>query len=233
MRNRGASPRDKLLFHDRRRSVLKSAVNDLSWLLTHGYAVHAASELVGNRHRLTKRQRESVIRMSVGAPQVRQRKKIRVSSSVLRNATIEIDGFNQLILVEGLLSGAYIFRGKDGVYRDISGIHGSYRRVSQTQDAILMVGRSLQHFGASRIHWILDKPVSNSGRLRSLLTEIARNNGFPWTVQLVNNPDAKLVRSDYIVITSDGHVLDQVKQWYNLIDYLVKYKIRNTNIISA
>ena len=107
----------------------------------------------------------------------------------LQGATVAIDGFNLLILLEGALSGAYLFKGLDGVYRDISGVHGSYKRVAQSEKAIDLVGQTLAELGVQKVCWYLDKPVSNSGRLKVRLFEKAVAAGYDWEVELVYNPD--------------------------------------------
>ncbi|MCY0967521.1 DUF5616 domain-containing protein [Chryseobacterium wangxinyae] len=47
--------------------------------------------------------------------------------SDLKNKTIHNDGFNILILLESLLSEAYIFQGLDGCFRDLSGVYGTWK----------------------------------------------------------------------------------------------------------
>ncbi|WP_254493307.1 DUF5616 domain-containing protein, partial [Salmonella enterica] len=64
----------------------------------------------------------------------RKRKELEVSD--LAGKTVYLDGFNVLILLESLLSEAYIFEGADGCFRDLSGVHGTYKRVNQTLRAV-------------------------------------------------------------------------------------------------
>ena len=98
-------------------------------------------------------------------------------SDKLANRDLHIDGFNVLITLESALSGGFIFVGRDGCYRDLSSVHGSYKRVAETGDAILLVGKALDTLGVRSVHWLLDRPVSNSGRLRELLSDLAGDNG--------------------------------------------------------
>ena len=46
--------------------------------------------------------------------------------------------------------------------------HGTDRAVEEMPRAIELVGRSLELAGSGNIHWYLDPPVSNSGRLKVL-----------------------------------------------------------------
>ena len=56
-RHRGADPEDARSFGDERLATLRQASRDLCWLLDHGYGLGSATELVGDRHHLTRRQR--------------------------------------------------------------------------------------------------------------------------------------------------------------------------------
>ena len=91
--------------------------------------------------------------MSVPLLAVSSRQAKACAVEALQNQTVVIDGFNLLILLEGALSGAYLFKGMDGVYRDIAGVHGSYKRVQKTEAAIDLIGTTLADFGVQKIHW--------------------------------------------------------------------------------
>ncbi len=71
------------------------------------------------------------------------------------------------------------------------------------------------------VRWYLDRPVANSGRLRALLLEIAERRGWPWTVELVTNPDAVLIEQAAVVATSDAWILDHCGRWFDLLGSLL------------
>ena len=83
---------------------------------------------------------------------------------------------------------------RDGCLRDVAGLHGTYRKVEETLPAIALVGEFLAELGAGPCLWCLDRPVSNSGRLASAIREMAEARGWDWSVELMFNPDAHLVR---------------------------------------
>jgi hypothetical protein len=72
------------------------------------------------------------------------------------------------------------------------------------------------------VAWFLDKPVSNSGRLAHTLRELAAAKGWPWRVELFNNPDQVLARTQAIVVTSDSAILDRCARWCNLASWWVR-----------
>lgn len=123
-RNRGKNTGDDALFGSQKQiEKLKSAVEDVHYLLSRGYAEKASVELVGNRYRLKTRQIQSVRGASASAAQIQNRKSKQLNISDLRNRVVYLDGFNVLILLESLLSEAYIFEGSDGCFRDLSEVH--------------------------------------------------------------------------------------------------------------
>ena len=83
--------------------------------------------------------------------------------------------------------------------------------------ALTMIGVTLQKMEVSEVRWFLDKPVSNSGRLKGFMIELSEQYGFDWTVKLVNNPDRSLSElTDTITVSSDSWVLEHTDRWYNL-----------------
>ena len=122
---------------------------------------------------------------------------------------LSVDGFNCIVTVEAALAGAVVLLCRDGWHRDVASVHGSYRKVAQTEDAAVLLGESLERAGAGATTWLLDRPVSNSGRLRALLLDVAERRGWRWTVELPNDQDRLLKRGEAVAATSDGGVLDE------------------------
>ena len=216
MRNRGPQPQDHLLFAPKFHAALSAAVDDLSWLLGRGYGPASALQLVGNHYRLNKRQRQAVGRVAASPRAIAARKAREVPVSELAQREVVIDGFNLLILLESAGGGSIVFRGRDGALRDLSSVHGTYKHVKQTIPALLEVGETLRP--AACVAWYFDAPVSNSGRLKTMLGELAEEYNFNWTIELVNNPDRTLIEMDSssIIVSSDSWILDECGPWCNL-----------------
>ena len=127
-----------------------------------------------------------------------------------------IDGYNVLITIEAALAGGVLLLGRDGCLRDMAGMHGSFRKVKETVPAAMLLGRTLDSMAVGRCTWLLDSPVSNSGRLKTTLEQIATEHGWDWTVRVVANPDKLLIDSNWIVATADSVILDRCQRWFNL-----------------
>ncbi|MCC6750850.1 MAG: DUF434 domain-containing protein [Deltaproteobacteria bacterium] len=219
--HRGPGPQDLALFAPGALGALRAAVAELSWLLSHGYRDASALKLVGDRHALTQRQRVAVGRCACSDAALARRAVSRLSPEALHGRGVVVDGFNCLITLETALSGGLLLLGRDGCTRDLGSVHGSYRAVEETERAISLVGEWLTGRGASRVCWLLDRPVSNSGRLRARLLEQAAAQAWPWTVELLANPDRTLAASSDVVASADSWVLDRCSAWVDLTGEVV------------
>ncbi|MGO9919097.1 MAG: DUF434 domain-containing protein [Isosphaeraceae bacterium] len=219
--HRGADPRDAAGFGLASQPALRAAVLDLSWLLGRGYAPVSALKLVGDRGNLTERQRGAVQRAACSDEAGARREATRVSAPELAGRVLMIDGFNVLTTIEAALGGAVVLLCRDATYRDIAGVHGTYRKVAETLPALEILASVLADLAVSRVGWLFDQPVSNSGRIRSLVLQIAAEHAFDWSVDLVNNPDRQLKESSEFIATADSAILDAGPRWFNLARHAV------------
>lgn len=211
--------------------MLSAATQDLCWLLDHGYASHSATELVGNRHNLTSRQRMAVSRCACSLEAAQQRRQLQLAPADVRGRELWLDGYNVLTVIESALSGGVVLLGRDGCCRDIAGIHRRYRKVSETIPVLRLIGETTADWGVTCCRWWLDKPVSNSGRLKTLILETAAVAGWNMTVELVFNPDKVLWESEHVIATSDGVVLDRCGQWVNLARLLIAARMPQARLV--
>jgi hypothetical protein len=223
--HRGPHPADAKLFAVVVIPDLRSAIADFSLLLTKGYADKSALKLVGDRFSLTERQRTAIMRSACSDQQLTSRKSREVKLAELGEKPIAIDGYNVLITIEAAMSGACVFKGRDGCFRDLASIHGTYRKVTETIPAVQLIGEFLKEHNTGNCLWLLDSPVSNSGRLKTLISELAGKNGWNWEVELLLSPDAKLIKGDLTAASSDSVVLDGCKKWVNLARAIIEEKV--------
>jgi hypothetical protein len=230
--HRGPHPADEKLFAAGAISNLLEAITDFSLLLTKGYAEKSALKLVGDRFSLTERQRLAVMRSACSDEQLVFRNRRRIELENITGKSIAIDGYNILITIEAAMSGGVILKGRDGCFRDLASVHGTYRKVTETIPALELIGQFLQESGISKAIWLLDSPVSNSGRLKTLIGELARKNKWQWNIELVLSPDAELKKTDAIVASSDSLILDACQRWTNLGTEIIKAKVSNAWVVS-
>jgi hypothetical protein len=237
--HRGPHPEDARLFAAERWPVLRSAVSDLSWLLSHGYALNSALKLVGDRYELEERQRRAVMRATCSAESLALRRASELPPEALAGRKIVLDGYNVLTTVEAALGGGVLLRGMDGCLRDMASMHGHYKRVAETAPALELIGTTLAALAAAAVEILLDAPVSNSGRLKTVMRKLAAERGWPWTITLVTDPDPVLARSGEIIATADSAILDGVRnppgtaapRWTNLTGHVVARHVAGAKIV--
>ncbi len=229
--HRGKHPEDAKLFDPSQREALREATLDLSWLLSREYARPSAVKLVGDRYQLNERQRMAVTRASCSDKSRAKRRTSQVTLELLANHPIEIDGYNVLTTIEAALAGGILLHCRDETFRDIASIHGTYRKVEETIPAIELAGAMLKQLNVSGVRWLLDSPVSNSGRLAAILRDHATQEGWNWEVEIVQNPDAILSKSPEVIATSDSVILDRCTKWFNLARHVVEQDVPSATVV--
>ena len=214
--HRGPHPEDARLFGPEFWLRLRAAADDLSRLLSGGYAPVSAGTLVGDRYQLFARQRTAVARSACSDAALRRRRDHQAAAEALRGQPLWLDGYNVLTTVEAAAAAGVILRARDGCYRDMASMHGSYRAVSETVPALEFIGRTARDLGVAECCWYLDRPVSNSGRLKRIMEELAARQGWRWRVELVASPDRELAAADQLIATADSAILDRCRCWFNL-----------------
>jgi hypothetical protein len=210
---------------------LREAVADMSWLLSRGYADKSSLKLVGDRFSLTERQRTAVMRCACADFALMRRGKHEVDAAALVGERLLVDGYNVLTTLEAALAGGVIIAGRDGCYRDMASMHGTFRKVMETEPALELLGEFIGRLGVSQAVWLLDRPVSNSGRLRQTILEIAEAKGWPTQAELVPDPDALLVGADGVIASADSMVLDHCSRWFNMARRVVESAVPQALVV--
>ena len=126
-----------------------------------------------------------------------------------------MDGFNTIITLELMLSRSILLFGMDGTILDLAALRGTYRVISETEKAARLLFDTLKEAGVSKINILLDEPVSNSGRLKTLLAEVHKDYSMGLDIQIKRDVDRALYEKEYVV-TSDSIILDNCASWVNI-----------------
>ena len=211
---RGYLPTDEESFSPEAVEKMRTASRHVCYLINEGYDLQMASTFVGNHFSLSERHRLAVVRSIATAQQLQLRKDKEIS--IVDGGEVWIDGFNVIITLEVILSNSTLFEGMDGTIRDLASLRGTYRIIDETSAAIKMLFDTLGAMNVAKVNILLDEPVSNSGRLKVLIAEIAENYNFALDIQLLKAVDSALW-SKSNVITSDSIILDHCISWHNLM----------------
>ncbi len=231
LRHRGIHPKDTEYFAKNQLPKLATAVEELSWLLGRGYSMKATSTLVGDHHQLSTRQRLAVGRIACADGKIAVRQAKCAGLEAITGREMLIDGFNLIITIETALGGGAVFDCLDNCYRDLASVYGSYRVVEETLPAIELIGNLLAGHQPKQVHWLFDRPVSNSGRLAGMVQQVGDAHGWPFTTETTDRTDALLTESRHIVVSCDSAILDRTAHWCNLAREVIAYAVPDAWII--
>lgn len=226
---RGYVPTDEKEFKGDNLNKLYNASEDLLYLLNREYKIKGASTFVGNHYLLSERQRLALVRGISKNDDIKIRKDKEVND-FSGAKVIHIDGFNTIITLEVALSNSLIIKSMDETIRDLAGLRGTYSVIDKTEIAIKLIGDFLLEHKIEKAIFYLDKPVSNSGRLKIKILEILEALELEIEVENIDNVDSVL-KSKENVVSSDAIILDNCISWINLNKYIIEEKISNDNYI--
>ena len=215
---RGYEPKDAIEFGSKAAEKLNAAGQELVFLLNRGYDVKSATTFIGNHHLLSEHQRLALARITSTKAALMERRRKELTQAP---AELVFDGFNTIITLEVALSGSLLLAGMDGTIRDLAGLRGTYRIVDKTVRAVELLFAHLDELGVKKALFYLDQQVSNSGRLRALLLDQARDHAVEVQAELHPSVDGLLSRMERVV-TADAIILDKCGSWYNLNRTLIQ-----------
>lgn len=226
---RGYVQSDEKEFRSDNLIKLYKATEELFYLLNRGYKIKGASIFIGNHYLLSERQRIALVR-GISNSEDTIRRKSKEVTNISNVKEVHIDGFNTIITLEVALSESLIIKSMDGTIRDLAGLRGTYSVIDKTEIAIKLIGEILLENRIQRAIFYLDKPVSNSGRLKLKILEIFNTFKIEIEVENIDNVDSILKSKDNVV-SSDAIILDNCISWINLNRYIIEEKIKKYNFI--
>ncbi len=244
---RGYVPEDDRNFSPESLRTMQAASRHVAYLINEGYDLKQAVIFVGNHFLLSERQRLAIMRSLATEEQLQNRRRKEIMTTNLagqgkeekeekegEGSEVWIDGFNTIITLEVMLSNSILFRCMDGTIRDLAALRGTYRIIPETEMAVRLLFDVLQNTGIKgtriqKVNILLDEPVSNSGRLKALMADVAEKYHYPFDldIQVLKDVDRALYEKEN-VITSDSIILDHCVFWVNvtkecLEQYLHRY----------
>lgn len=212
--SRGYQKEDTYQFNEEEKTKLEKAAYELYFLLNQGYPIKQAATFIGNHYMFSERQRLALVRTISSFEDCNSRfsKQIINFNDV---DTVHIDGFNTIITLEVALSGSPVFRSLDGTIRDLAGLRGNYRIIDKTEKAIQLIYQWLVSKEIHEAFFYFDSPVSNSGRLANMVSEMGELYELQVQTYVIPDVDITLEKKDN-VITSDAIILNKCISWLNM-----------------
>ena len=225
---RGFVPEDERNFSEEAAAGMRTAARQIIYLINEGYDLKQSTTFVGNHFQLSERQRLALMRSLAADKLLSDRKNNEKCIRLISGQKVWIDGFNTIITLEVMLSDSILFQGMDGCIRDLAALRGTYRLIPETEPAVRMMMKQLESAQVKSAGILLDEPVSNSGRLKALISEIAEEFSFGVDIQILRDVDRELYQKENVV-TSDAIILDHCRSWVNLTAECLK-QYRNSVI---
>ena len=207
----------------------KLAIEDFRYLKNRNYPDKAALKLVSDHHRLSATQRNCLFRAIFSASDSRQRKAKLAAAEDVEAQLLGVDWYNVLITVESYLKGFPVFISDDGLVRDSSGIHGSYKAGKVTERGITEILSVIAALKPAGIEIFLDSPISHSGDMAEQLRgRLSRFDSMPHRVSVFPSADFPLKSFSGIVATSDSSIIDrpQVQRVFDLARFVIERSFR-------
>ncbi len=184
------------------------ALQDYRYLKNRDFPEKAALKLVGDRWRLNALERNCLFRAVFAENHCRLRRAKLVSPEAVGGQALGVDWYNVLITVESYLKGYPVFLADDGLLRDSSGVHGSYRPGKVTETALGRILETIAGLAPARLELFLDAPISFSG---AMAEDLRRRAGTDCPVEVSVSPSADYPLKSFpgVVATSDSSIIDR------------------------
>ena len=199
-------------------NALKEPVYDLRFLLDRNYKKEPAIRIVADKYRLTKKQRNFLLRAIFSEKEAEEHRKKLTASA--RGKDLIVDGYNVLITVESLLKKKELFLSDDGFVRDVSATFGKYRISRTTPKAIEKILNALKAHRPKSVIFIFDSQVSFSGELCKMFREKMSEMGIKGDARTSENADYTIMKSKGIVCTSDRAIIKKVEKVLDLAGHV-------------
>ena len=217
---RGYLPEYEKTFRAQAIDTLREAVTDALFLLNRGHSLKRATTIAMEHYQLTDHQRLAISRGIASNDEIARRTKTKLTRENCNGATVLLDGFNAIILMESLVSGSPIFRCMDDAIRDLANLKGSYHIIDKTERAIRLILEEFDALNVAKALIHIDNPVSNSRNLKVLILELAKHYHTDIEVNLIDACDKSFYGHPY-VISGDGIVIDYATSWIPLYAWIV------------
>ena len=203
----------------------RKAIEDYRYLKNRRYPDKAALKLVSDHYRLDSGLRNSLFRAIFASEDCLMRRAKLTAAADVGGHLLGVDWYNVLITVESYLKGFPVFLSDDGLARDSSGIHGSYRPGKVTERAVAEILSTISALKPSGVELFLDSPISYSGDMAEQLRgRLAGSASMYHSVSVFPSADYPLKSFEGIVATSDSSIIDrkQVRRVFDLARFVLE-----------
>jgi len=172
----------------------------------------ASIKIVGDRHRLSKADRQMLYRGVTSSEAAARRRDLIIPPDNAAGGRLGIDGHNVVLTVANYISGIPVFEADDGIIRDIGALHGRIHDRDVMERSLNLTADALLRLGATELYIVFDAPISHS-RDHAAYLESKLNvcSGVRADVGIAPSGDRALKDADIdFIATSDSALIDSV-----------------------
>lgn len=207
---------------------LREAVLDALFLLEKGYSREKVRDLVGDKYGLDRALRSIIYRCVHTDDWISRIKAKSIYPPQIKGKKIAVDFLNVLGAVISAISGGLIVRSLDGFIRDISELHASILRHQKAYEAAELIISVVSASNPSKIIFLLEVNISHSGDFASFIRKKMRELGIDGDAITSRTVDSEIIRTGYVVATSDAVIMMRVERLIDLADLTIS-KITEPN----
>jgi hypothetical protein len=205
---------------------LEAPAVELRFLLSRGYRRAHALRFVGERHQLGDRDRNVLERVVFAADEAAGRRARLVGADRLRGRAVAVDGYNVLIGLECVLTGAPLFLADDGVVRDVAGtrVFTASTPAAVAERLCRPVGEVLAAAGAASVEVIFDRQISRSGELAAACRTVLAALGLAAEARTADRADRAVIEAAAraVVCSSDRVIIDAAPEVFDVVRALAE-----------
>ncbi len=200
------------------------AAKDYKYLLNRGFPQKASLDFVSARYRLSRSERNLLMRCVHRDIDLEVIKRRTVSN--VRGVDLVIDGYNVFLTVASAIEKLPLFLCDDGFIRDIRSTYTKDFSSPTIKEAIENVIKAIELLGVGSALVVLDKNISWSARHAEFL---AQTYGVPTVT--ATKADIAVIGSGRVVCSSDFVILLRSDKVYDLAQFVIRNILRDVNTV--
>jgi len=189
--------------------------------MNRNYPKKSTIKLVGDKYRLS-RQERSILYRGISDSKTALERRSKVVREIVQGP-VYIDTYNVMFVMANYILGRSVYLSDDGVLRDAGEMHGRF----SNKKILQRIQEILEEFVSGKVgltfRFILDEPVSNSGRLSAELNAFFRQHRLEAEARTMASPDyflSQIVKGT--VCSGDSVIMDNTgAQIFDLPLYLL------------
>lgn len=206
------------------RTEVVEAAKDYKYLLNRGFPQKASLDFVSARYRLSRSERNLLMRCVHRDVDLEVIKRRTVSN--VRGVDLVIDGYNVFLTVASAIEKLPLFLCDDGFIRDIRSTYTKDFNSPTIKEAIEKVIKAIELLGVGSALVVLDKNISWSARHAEFL---AQNYGVPTVT--ATKADIAVIGSGRVVCSSDFVILLRSDKVYDLAQFVIRNILQDVNTV--